>query len=119
MSVIAVHIGYINAWAETYHHPLLSEADLAGMLSAIGQTVTVDGHSITAEFRQAAIDLNVVTGVYESTAPLLRVTSGQVATYGIRHGTQVIVAGTTWYVTAMTEETAGFVALDLTQDYVT
>lgn len=93
-----------------------SAADQAAMLAAVGETITVGGSSITADYRTNSKPVQLFDGSVLSSAPLARISAADYAATAADIGTAVVARGITYTVAEPPrEEESGLWLLILTR----
>lgn len=91
----------------------LSPADQAAMISAVGETVTIGGVSVTADFRTESAPVQVFEGRVMSSSPVCRVTAADFTASSIDYGTPITARGIDYAVSEIRQEQSGFYLLAL------
>ena len=94
---------------------ILSAADQTAMLAAIGEAVTVNGVSVTADFRLESAPVQIFDGSVMSSNPMARISSADFSARSVDYGSNVIARSVTYTVAEIRQEQSGFYLLILTK----
>lgn len=95
---------------------IFSAADQTALIAALGESVTLAGTSVVADFRREGNPVNGFDGSVICSAPTLRIPAALRATLEVGYGTPVIAGAAAYQVAEIIEEQSGLVLLILTRD---
>lgn len=93
----------------------LTAADQAAIIAALGETVTVNGATVTGDFRLESQPVQLYDGSVMSGAPSLRITAADHAARSVDYGSAITARGVSYTVVEIRQEQAGLYLLTLTK----
>lgn len=94
---------------------ILSAADQSTVIAALGETVTVNGTSITGDFRLESQPVQMYDGSVMSSAPTLRITAADYTARSVAYGSTVTARSVNYTVAELRQEQSGLWLLILTK----
>lgn len=92
---------------------IFTPADQTAIIAAIGETITLNGVSVVADFRLESQPVQLFDGSIMSSSPVARITAAEHAANAVDYGTLVTARGIDYSVSEIRQEQSGLMLLVL------